>query len=238
MIISHSKKFVLLAPWKTATSTTWARLAAYSESPYSNFYDFNPYLKRVVHQHLTYADFTALPESRLGYFTGSFIRNPYDRVYSAFEQVQTDLHEQPTVSFSQSWIREHVMEQLADNFRMLAKAGYDFDNWVALLEERQIFEAGRNTSFPLHPAHYWTHYGGQQAVDFIGRVEHFESDFQSLCARLTIDTVNLTNENVRSRPETADQRGYRHIGRMNSKSIGRINELFSADFDLFGYERL
>ncbi len=66
MIISHRKRFIILAPWKTASSTIRARLGGYCESPYSTFYHFNPILKRVVHQHLTYADFAALPESAPG----------------------------------------------------------------------------------------------------------------------------------------------------------------------------
>ena len=78
MIISHAKRFVVLRPWKTASNTLTARLTAYCESPYSAFYDFNPFLNRVVHQHLTYGDFRCIA-GRAGSATESraFVRNPY-----------------------------------------------------------------------------------------------------------------------------------------------------------------
>ncbi len=240
MIISHRKKFVVLAPWKTASTTTRARLGLYCESPYSVFYDFNSYLNRVVHQHMTYADFAALPESRLGYFSAAFVRNPYDRVYSAFRQVQKDIQSQPKAPFPQPWIRTLVMKQLAENFAAVCAAGYDFDGWFRLIDDHQVLEAGRNTSLPLHPAHYWTHMNGKQAVDFVGKVERFEDDFQTLCDRLGIESVSAVNQNVDVDPTEAqrDKRGYKSISLMSPASIARINELFLADFEFFGYERV
>ena len=73
MILSHPHRFVLLAPWKTASSTNNARLGHYNESRYSQFYDYNPYLQRVVHQHITYAEFAMLPECREGYLCAAFV---------------------------------------------------------------------------------------------------------------------------------------------------------------------
>ncbi|ORV82827.1 hypothetical protein AWC11_23295 [Mycobacterium interjectum] len=236
MIVSHRHRFVLLAPWKTASSTTHARLHDYNESPYSRFYDFNPHLQRVVHQHLTYADFRMLPESRLGYVTGAFIRNPYDRVYSGFLQLQRDIREQPNAPFPNAWIKALVMRQLADNEAQLIAADFQFDKWLSLVGESQVYEIGRNSSFPLHPAHYWTGICGQQMVDFIGKVENFESDFDRLCARVGIDVDRRPNANVTADSAVGGSR-YRYVDRMGSTSIGKINALFADDFALFGYEK-
>jgi hypothetical protein len=84
MIVSHTKKFIMFLPWKTASQTLSHRLHNLDESPYSKFFAFNIFLNRVVHQHLTCSDYCSLPESKLGYFLASFVRNPYDRIYSAF----------------------------------------------------------------------------------------------------------------------------------------------------------
>jgi hypothetical protein len=240
VIISHAKRFVILAPWKTASSTMHSRLGAYSEGPYEFFYYFNPVLKRVVHQHITYADFAALPESQLGYLTAAFVRNPYDRVYSGFRQTQKDLREQPEAEFRDPVVRRLVMAQLAENFTHLCRAGFAFDRWVELLEDHLVLDVGRNSSFPLHPAHYWTHHNGQQAVDFIGRVENFEADFARLCERLGIEVEDRVNANLSAPADEleGDRRGYRYIDRMNAGSRRRINELFAEDFELFGYERV
>ncbi len=239
MIISHARRFVVYAPWKCASSTLHARLAPYNESPYDRFYDFNPLLNRVVHQHITCADFAALPESRAGYLTAAFVRNPYDRVYSGFRQIQRDLAEQPGMTYRQPWIRDLVLEQLSENAAQLARADHDFDTWVALLREAQVLEAGRNTSLPLHPAHYWTHHADRQAVDFIGRVEAFEQDFANLCERIGVATPGPIDDNRHGPLERAEHSPDSvYVGRMGARSLERIEELFWKDFAIFGYPRL
>jgi hypothetical protein len=240
MIICPSKRFVILAPWKTASTTIRARLGSYCESPYSVFYYFNPTLKRVVHQHLVYADFAALPEARRGYRTAAFVRNPYDRVYSAFGQLQRDIREQPSAEFPSEAVRRLVMAQLTDNFAQLSRARFDFDEWLGLIDDHQVLEVGRNSSFPLHPAHYWTHHEGEQAVDFIGRVESFEPDFDRLCETLGVQAEGRVNANVGSPEEVpvGDQHGYRYVERMSPRARSRINELFHDDFELLGYPRV
>ena len=237
MIISHSRKFVILAPWKSASSTLHARLAQYDENRYNPFYDYNDNLQRVVHQHLTCADLAALPEGHLGYYLASFVRNPYDRVYSGFLQIQRDMVEQPTVTFSKPFVRELVMRQLDANRTQLAAANFDFDRWVSSLREFQIYEVGHNSSLPLHPAHYWTHLAGRQMVDFIGKVESFDEDFSNLCAQLGLEEPEQINRNVSEDISlgSSSRFGYRYLQRMNKSSIDKINVLFRDDFELFSY---
>ena len=239
MILSHRHQFLLLAPWKTASSTAHLRLESYNESRYNRFYEYNPHLQRVVHQHITYAEFAALPESREGYFSGAFVRNPYDRVYSGFLQLQKDIQRQPFEPFPNPWVKALVMRQLADNLMQLAAGEFDFDKWFGLVEEQQIYEIGRNSSFPLHPAHYWTGIDREQKVDFVGSVERFERDFDAFCERVGIAPGERANENVSGQLSDLQGRAsYRYVDRMSAASISKINVLFDADFDLFGYEKL
>lgn len=240
MIISHRKRFVMFLPWKTASQTLAARLEHFNESPYSRFFHFNPHLNRVVHQHMTCADFLALPESRLGYFTASFVRNPYDRAYSGFRQLQKDLLEQPTFKFPDKWVKELVMKQLAENKVRLMRAKGDFDRWLDLVEDYQIYEQGRNTNFPLHPAHFWTHVAGAQAVDFIGKVESFDQDLDRFAELVDLGKLPRVNENVVELTTRAAKDGanYRYVERMNKSSIRKINRLFASDFELFDYAKL
>ena len=238
MIVSQAKRLVILRPWKTASSTISARLGKGYVSPYNRFYDFNPFLNRIVHQHLTYADFCALPESRLGYRVASFVRNPYDRAYSGFIQLQRDQRDQPTAAYSAPWIRDFVLRQLAENAAQLAAAAGDFNRWIALVKDWQVYEAGRNTSFPLHPAHYWTHADGRQAIDFVGRVEEFEADFERLIRRFDIGDTGTANANVTLDPSNTGQFGYKYAHLMDAASIDRIERLFHDDFLYFGYKRV
>jgi hypothetical protein len=238
MIISHSKRFVLLSPWKAASQTTQARLAAFQESTYEPFYHFNPVLNRVVHQHLTCAEFSCLPEADRGYRIASFIRNPYDRAYSGFLQVRRDVENQPLRDYPAPWIKELVVRQVEENRRQLERARYDFDDWIALLKEEQVRNLGGNSSLPLHPGHYWTHLGRHPFVEFVARVERFEEDFQRLVAWLGIEAERIAVANCnQSGLPGAGSHGYRHLHRMHARSIAKINTLFADDFELLGYER-
>jgi hypothetical protein len=239
MILSHAKRFVMFLPWKTGSQTLIARLQDFNDSPYDGMFRFQPHLNRVVHYHLTLSDFQALPESRLGYFLAWFVRNPYDRAYSGFVQLQRDLERQPDLSYTSEWIRRLVMQQLDETRRQIEAADGEFDNWLALIDEYQVFEAGRNTNFLLHPAHYWTHLNGTQAVDFIGRVESFEDDLRAFADLMGLSELAAVNANV-SEPDSwpSSVSAYRYTDRMSAASIERINQLFAADFEYFGYEKI
>ncbi len=234
VIIHHQKKFVVFQAWKSASSTLYRRLEKFNDSPYSRFYDFNPYLQRIVHQHMTVADLKALPEYRPDDRFAAFVRNPYDRVYSGFIQIQRDLQQQPAMPFPADWIREHVMGQLALNAKRLQDAAFDFDAWVGLLKAADIYETGLNSSLPLHPAHYWTHDGEKVFTGFIGKVEHFEADFRRMLEYLGIDEeIGMANENLSDSP--APENTYRYVHLMSAATIDRINMLFEKDFQLFDY---
>ena len=119
------------------------------------------------------------------------------------------------------------MGQLADIAIELAAAGDDFDRWLAALAEWEIYEAGRNTSLPLHPAHYWTHAGGRQAVDFVGRIEDFEADFARMCGLFGLDEVGTTNENVTVDPAFTGPLGYKYAHLMTDAAVARTETLFA-----------
>ncbi len=239
MILSHQHRFALLSPWKTASSTTHVRLGHYNESPYSRFYHYNPYLQRIVHQHITFSEFAMLPEGRQGYFSAAFVRNPYDRVYSGFLQLQRDFQQQPFAQFPNDWVKALVMRQLADNFAQLAAGEFEFNKWFGLIEEYQIHEIGRNTSLPLHPAHYWTGINGEKKVEFVGKVERFEHDFDEFCHLVGIQPPkDRAIANVSDgAPDPESPACPKYIGRMSPASISKINTLFRDDFELFEYQR-
>jgi hypothetical protein len=240
MIISHQKRFVMFLPWKTASQTIALRLQPYNDSPYERSFYFNRSLNRVVHQHITCADFVSLPESRLGYVAASFVRNPYDRVFSGFRQLQFGIKMHRQAIFPEPWIRDLVMAQLEENLAQLRQADFQFDQWVALIREDQVYEIGRNTNFPLHPAHYWTHIADRQFVDMFGRVENFEADLRRILLRVGIEQVEPVNANVvdLEGSSASNPYRYRYVDRMNGPSIDRINQLFARDFELFEYERI
>jgi hypothetical protein len=177
-----------------------------------------------------------LPEAELDYFKATFVRNPYDRAYSGFLQIQRDFAEQPKISFSLDWIGELIREQISNNMELVIRSGFDFDNWIKILPEHEVRDIGRNTNMPLHPAHYWTHVHGEQWVDFFGKVESFEEDFSSFTRIIDIEKPKVELANVTCHENLSN--GYRYTNRMNKASIDRINHLFEEDFKLLNYEKI
>ena len=238
MIISHTHNFILMMGWKTASSTCRRSLERYDESNYQQFFAFNPILNRVVHQHITLAEFNALPEARRDYKIGAFVRNPYDRAYSAFIQIQRDFESHPRFHFQEAWVGDLVRTQISENMRRVVLAAFDFNKWLQLLPDYEVFDVGRNASMVLHPAHYWTHIGGRQLAEFVGKVESFQSDFQRFCAFAGIDPPEIINANVSEQMEALEASSSKYAGRMSRRSLDRVNDLFQEDFRLFDYERL
>jgi hypothetical protein len=237
VIISHAHRFILLAPWKCASSTCHESLAEFDESPYDRFFHFNAQLNRVLHQHLTLGYLRALPEAQLGYKTAAFVRNPYDRAYSGFLQLQRDFSVQPALDYQPGWIGNLVRDQIAVNMGRIICAGFDFDRWIQLLPEHEVYDASRNTNMPLHPAHYWTHLAGKRHVDFVGRVESFTQDFEAFSRFVGIEPPPIKIANSSDQGGSPSS-GSKYAGRMSRRSLDRINELFHADFEYFGYEKL
>ena len=238
MIICHSKRFILMTPWKCASSTCHKSLEAYNESPYHRFFHWNASLNRVVHQHLTLADLLALPEGKLGYKVGTFVRNPYDRAYSGFKQLQKDFAVQPRMRFDPAWVGDLVRTQAAENAWKIMGAGFNFDKWIAALPAYEVFEAGRNTSMALHPANYWTHVNGKVCVEFVGKVENFDQDFLKFCNFVNIPVPPITSKNVTDRADAENAAGSKYASRMSRRALDRINDLFAKDFEQFEYEML
>lgn len=235
MIISHSHKFILMSPWKTASSTCNDSLEALNESPYSRFFYFNPYLNRIVHQHLTLTEVCSLPEGQLGYRFCAFVRNPYDRAYSGFLQIKRDFEDQPQAQFEEPWIGNLVRAQIAENIDRLILSGFDFDEWIRILPDYEVYDVGRNSNMVLHPAHYWTHINGQLRVDFVGKVESFDADFTRFCDYVGIETPTIVTSNVSQDVRDLPDPGSRYASRMSRRSLDRINELFRQDFAFFDY---
>ncbi len=239
MLLLPTQKLALLFPVKTASQTLQARLESLGVRPYPKLFHFNPHLRRITHQHLTLSDWAALPEHDQGYQLAVFVRNPYDRVFSGFIQLQRNFQVLPRLQYPEPWIRERVLEQLARAWAGASRAGFDVNRWFQQLPEHEILDAGQGGTLCLHPCIYWTHRGKELGVDFLGKVEHFEADFDRLRARYGIGETNRLDANRSDAAlASADSDQYLYARRLAPGTIDRINVLFRQDFDRLGYDRI
>ncbi len=77
------------------------------------------------------------------------------------------------------------------------------------------------------------------AVDFLGRVETFERDFDGLCLTFGLTVSERVDVNRRdTTPTPGPDAETKYAQRMTRRTLDKLNRLFEKDFDLFGYIRL
>ena len=102
------------------------------------------------------------------------------------------------------------------------------------MEDHVFFSTGRNSNLPLFPSNYWTGLYGQIIVDFIGKVEAFEADFQRFFTLVEIKRTSLENESVSAASvlgSPSDQPKY--LGNMTRKTLQKTSRVFEQYFSLF-----
>lgn len=142
------------------------------------------------------------------YFKFAFVRDPLHRALSAYHY----LLEKPQP-------RDKAAYELVSRY-----SNFDtfIDGWLhADNISRQIHFA------PQH--HFLQNSMGQIAVDFIGRQEHLEVDFNALCEVLEVNVpLKHLNRSSAAGCETASS--------CSAASRKRIREVYARDYELFAYD--
>ena len=180
--------------------------------------------------HLTAAEYVRLghmSEQQFGeYFKFSFVRNPWARMVSEFKYRQ-GLGEQAYQGKFKDFLFKRFPLPSADNYA-LAKDGYRhvLPQWQFLYDEK-----------------------GEQLVDFIGKFENLQGDFNRVCQRLQIPEQTLPHNNrnlatgLRQRllqkvrqqlPMLANKRHYSAY--YDNESQALIGRLYEKDIALFDYQ--
>jgi chondroitin 4-sulfotransferase 11 len=137
-------------------------------------------------------------------FKFCFVRNPWDKVVSEFRfRIWTYQNELTSDASFAEWVR-------------LAYVDKDpaYHDWPKMF---------------LPQLEWLTDEKGQVAVDFVGRFENLQSDFDRICDEIKIPRQPLRHEN-RSR----ESHSYRSYYDSDTKAI--VDRVFKADIEYFGYE--
>lgn len=142
------------------------------------------------------------------YFKFTFVRNPWDRLYSAFSFLKNGGWDEK----DKLWAEKN-----------LANVS-DFETFVLdwLTPERL------NSHIHFWPqTRFILDVKGQLLVNYLGYFETFAEDFEIIARRVNPDaTLRHTNASPRS--------DYRSV--YSPKTIEKVGELYKNDIDLFGYE--
>jgi len=139
---------------------------------------------------------TAIPDYDF-YF--SFVRNPYDRIVSAYFYRQRGNARVPM----QNYIPHFHKWLMEDTIR-------------ADMVVDEVFR-------PM--VHYL-----DAPIDFIGRFENLQEDFDRVCKLIGLEPKRLIRDNVCDHPP------WREL--LDEAELARVYELYREDFESFGYERV
>jgi hypothetical protein len=213
MVISHRHRYLYFVVPKCASATVRDSLAPYTDVGY-------PVTKGP--QHVTVRQFLASPDKHLaegGYFRFTFVRHPYDRLYSGYLQ---DRH---AATQSPRW-----QKAKGPIFRVI---GDDFNRYVVEHVRRAaVFDAWEWICFC--PMHAFAYLDGQRMVDWVGRAETLEASLAELAARLQLPLRKSADMNVNTPP----QDGLKYLDRYDRATLEIVNEMYRDDFERFGYERV
>lgn len=219
MIINNSRQFLFIHTPKAAGTTVTGELSRFTTfrdievggTPYGEKFQDTYAARFNLRKHSTGEAIRskAGPDMWRSYFVFAFVRNPFSRAYSLYR-------------FLQKW---------REGPHHAAVAEVTFEEFIT---SESLFRGDIEIAKPQ--AHWMTDRKGDllPGVDFIGRLENFDADFSfilSTISRRRIEYKSKQKQNVSTHPGE-----WRNAVTPDAKAA--IEEIYAADFALFGYDRL
>jgi len=135
-------------------------------------------------------------------FKFAFVRNPWDLQVSSYHHLKRE--------------RPHLV------------GDRDFETFLRYkLDPERPFQYHLDTSIELQ-SDYLIDLHGKVLVDFVGRFENLEDDFNTICQR-----IGVTPPKLEHKRQAKDRGGYRKY--YNDATAALVAERFAADIKMFGY---
>lgn len=225
MLLSHGLKFIFICNGKTASASIEKPLRAHDESA-----DLNRGATGLwAGKHIPAAVLKGMLPGEMwnSYFKFAFVRDPFDWFISQYRfnfrnpAIRwTSVAEQPSRSLSV--FREYLEDRRRHKRELLDESDVEFMHGFLR----------RFRGLPLAPTLYQTNYthdaDGRLLLDFVGRFEHLPRDVGVIQERLGVRFDLLHLNSSRRSGNTRDQ--------LTPAAKRRIRELWSVDFENFGYD--
>jgi hypothetical protein len=146
------------------------------------------------------------------YFKFAFVRNPWDRLYSAYNFLKN------------GGITENDTRFTKENLSGVNS----FEEFIL----EWLNEGSLIVYWHFVPQHYFITSKKNRdkiLVDFVGKFENIEEDFQKVCRQLKLQNKHLLHINDNGRPGGSYRNAY------TQKMIDKVADLYKKDIDLFNY---
>jgi chondroitin 4-sulfotransferase 11 len=202
MIVNNKKKFLFIHIQKTAGSSITKNLHQVEGT--LSLYN--------THSMINMLDINYYQN----YYKFCFVRNPWDRLYS--------------------WYKMMIKKQIHNSFsKYLLENSKNFSEFLELTDiiyETKDSEFNENFPYPkslsFNQLDYITDDNGIILVDFIGRFELLEEDYNKIMEKIGINNIFLPHINKSTNGE------YRHF--YTDNDIEKVYNMYKRDIDYFGYK--
>ena len=149
--------------------------------------------------------------------------------------------------FSFAFVRNPWTRLVSEYLHKKLDNKYSFKQFIfdAFPEQDDYSDAYRHV---IPQTDYLINADGEMIVDFVGRFENLQQDFEVVCKRLDLEDTQLPHRNSTSSLRRTIERKLRHlfVGRdrvkrdyrdyYDQETVDRIAQLYSSDIKMFGYE--
>lgn len=147
------------------------------------------------------------------YFSFSFVRNPYDRLASAYFFLKNGGRNE----YDKKWSDANLV-----NFHSFKEFIYALKSPLIQKQMNSIIHFHSQSSFVCDE-------DGKLAVNYIGKFENIEEDFKYVCNKIGVKCT-LLHEN-----KTTKKKDYSEYYTIEMKNI--VYDVYKNDFELFNYEK-
>ena len=204
MRISHKYKFVFIAIPKTGSTTIRKVLDQYSDV--ISVGDRNsPYIHHTSAYKLK-KHFEEVGWNWDEYFKFAFVRNPWDRLVSSFNYQKKVVHEKEKYGIDNPNYEDYKRFTKDNNFSSWMNPPLKMGpNFKALVDESNNF-----------------------LMDFIGKFENLQEDFNTICDKIEIPQQKLPHKNK------TNHKHYTEYYDEETRQL--VAKKFAKDIEYFGYE--
>jgi chondroitin 4-sulfotransferase 11 len=206
MIISHKHKFVFIAVTKTGGTTIRNMLNPLADV--KSVQDKNSPYEHHTTAHELKKHFKERGWNWDEYFSFAFVRNPWDRLVSNWNYKKKSKH---------MW--EKYNEGRLEHYLMCVDLFEKFKNFKEYLN-------GPSTLVPC--TNHTQDENGNNLLDFIGRFENLQEDFNLVCDKIGIPRQELPHKNK------SKHKHYTEYYDDETREI--VAEKYAKDIEYFGYE--
>ena len=215
MLISHSDEFVFIAVHKTGSTTIRKSLVEYADIT-GNPSKYSPFFWHVTAPVLK-KKFDDERWNWNSYFSFAFVRNPWERLVSAYAY-----RHKMVARWTTTAPKGKFLQSVFASFKNELKLSKDFAEWV----NKFVVNGDYGVAMPQHK--YLANSDGKSLVSFVGKLENMQSDFDFICDSIRVPRTKLDVVNK------STHKNYVEYYDVNTKKL--VDEFYKHDISMFKYK--